>query len=78
MLVQAAGTARAVDAAGDQAGALQHLQVTLDGGLRHVKRFGQLHDRGFAKGQPRQDGAAGGVGQGEEGGVEGLHNSLFI
>jgi hypothetical protein len=53
-----------------QAGPLQHPQVLRDCRQRHVERLGQLGDRPVAAGQPGQDGAAGGVGDGEECGVQ--------
>ena len=41
-----------------------------DGGHRHLMRLGQLHHRRVALRQPRQDRAAGAVGEGAERGVE--------
>ena len=49
---------------------LQNLQMLGDGGKAHGERFRQLLHRRFAAGEPRQDGAAGGIGEGGEGGVE--------
>ena len=59
-----------VAAAGDQAGALEHLQVLRDGRLAHVERLGELVHGRLAEGQPREDRAARGVGQCEEGRVQ--------
>ena len=58
-------------AARDQAGALQHLEMLGDRRQAHGEGLGQFRHRGLAQRQPRQDGAAGGIGEGGEGGVEG-------
>ena len=70
-----AGAALGVLAAVDQAGAFQHLQVFGNRRLAHGEGLGQFVHRGFPRSQPGQDGAAGGVGEGEEGCVEvlGVH-----
>src|SRR5690606_28002211 len=47
-----------VDAHGDEAGALEHFQMLGDGGLAQFERFGEFGHGGFARRQPRQDGAA--------------------
>jgi hypothetical protein len=44
-----------------------------DGGLAHGERFGQLGNGGLAEGEPREDGAAGRVGESGEGSVEVRH-----
>jgi hypothetical protein len=63
-----------VDAAGDlaleQSGGLQHTQMLGDGGERNIEGRGELGDGGLALRQARENGAAGGIGQGPEGGVE--------
>lgn len=69
---EAAGTALAVAAAGNESGALENAKVFGDGGLAHGKRFCEFEDAGFAAGKAGQDGAAGGIGEGGEGGVEAI------
>ena len=59
-----------IDVRRDEAGALEHLQVPGDRWLAHLERLGQFRHGGLPRGQPRQDGAARGVGQGGEGEVE--------
>jgi hypothetical protein len=59
-----------VAAAGDQAGAFQHLEVLRDGGLAHREGLGQLRHRRIAGGKPREDGPPRGVGERRERGVE--------
>ncbi len=54
-----------------QAGLYQHAQVLLHSRQGHAVRPGQFAEGEFAAGQLRQDGAAGGVSQGAEGGVKG-------
>jgi len=44
-----------IAAPGDQAGALEHVEVFGDRGLAHVERLGELHHRGFATGQRDED-----------------------
>ena len=61
----------AIDGAGQQAGGFEDAQMFGNGGERDLKRFGELRDGGLAAGQAGQDGAAGGVGEGAESGVEG-------
>ena len=61
----------AIDGAGQQAGGFEDAKMFGNGGERDLKRFGELRDGGLATGQAGQDGAAGGVGEGTEGGVEG-------
>jgi hypothetical protein len=52
-------------------GALEHADVLRDGGERHRESRGELADGAVAGGEAREDVAAGGVGEGGEGGVEG-------
>jgi hypothetical protein len=69
-LGQAAWALGAVDSLDNEARFFEHLQVLGDGGLRHLERLCQFHDRGFSAGETRQDGAPGGVGEGGEGRVQ--------
>ena len=66
--------------AGNEPGLLEHLEVAGDGRLRDAEGRGQLGDRGVTLGQPGQDGAAGGIGEGAEDDAEliteTLHNHL--
>ena len=59
-----------IPAPGDQACLLEHLEMLGYGRLAHFEGFGQVHDRNITLGrQPRQNGPAGGVGQGMKSGV---------
>jgi len=60
----------AVDFADKKAGGFENTQMFRDRRQRHGKGRGQSLDGGFTPGEARQDGAAGGVGEGAEGGVE--------
>jgi hypothetical protein len=60
-----------VDGAGQQAGGFEDAKVFGNGGERDLKRFGELRDGGLAASQAGEDGAAGGVGESAESGVEG-------
>ena len=73
---QAAGAGGAVDAGFDQSRFLQHLQVAADRGLADGKRAGEVLHRRLALRQPRDDGAAGRVGEGGEGLVEDGHGRI--
>src|SRR5690242_12634871 len=53
--------------AGNETRALEDLEVLRDGGPAHRERLGELADRTLTGGQPREDGSAGGVGEGGEG-----------
>jgi hypothetical protein len=49
--------------------------------LAHLERLGELRHCGLPRRQPRQDGAAGGVGQSGEGQIEAfraLHKRLLL
>src|SRR5262249_46292013 len=48
----------------DQTCRFQHLQMTRNGGLAHLKRPGELGHAGFAHREPGEDRAACGIGQG--------------
>jgi hypothetical protein len=70
--LEAAGAALGVLAAGDEAGAFEDFEVLGDGRLGHGERLGEFVDGGLAGGEAGEDGAASGVGEGGEGGVEAL------
>jgi hypothetical protein len=53
-----------------EARTLEHNEVLADGRQRHGERAGELAHRGLAPRQPGDDGAAGGVGEGTEDGIE--------
>jgi hypothetical protein len=53
-----------------EAGAPEHLQVFRNRRERHVERPRQVADSRFTGGEPRQNGASGGIGEGGEGAVE--------
>ena len=72
---QAAGAGGAFDAGFDQSRLLKHLQVAADRGLADGKRAGEVLHRRLTLRQPRDDGAAGGVGQGGEGLIESGHQN---
>src|ERR1700756_3191525 len=67
---ETAGTPLRVAAAGDEAGALEHLEVLRDGGEAHRERLGELGNRGYARREARQDGPARRIGERGEGGAE--------
>src|SRR5438270_6284052 len=67
---EAAGSPLRASALGDQAGALQHLQVFADTREAEVERLGQFRDRCLALGETCQDRSPGGVGEGCERGAE--------
>ena len=58
------------DAPAHQPGALEEADVLGDGVERHVERRRQLGDARFAHGEPLEDGAAGLVGQRDQGVVQ--------
>jgi hypothetical protein len=60
----------AVDFALQKSRGFENTQVLGNGRQGDVEGFRQFRDRGFALGQARQDGAAGGIGERAEGGVE--------
>jgi hypothetical protein len=67
---QAAAVEAAVDFAAEQAGGLQHAEVLGDSRERDVEGRGELGDGGSALGEARENGAARGIGESAEGGVE--------
>jgi hypothetical protein len=64
-----------VEAAGDvtaeEAGGFEDSKVFGDGGKGHGEGRSECGDGGCALGEAGEDGAAGGVGEGREGGVQG-------
>ena len=80
--LEAAGTPLGVAGAGDEAGVLKDFQVLGDCGESHLERGGEVGDGGFAAGEAGEDGAARGIGEGGEGGVElgggGLHYTEWL
>src|SRR5262245_61567 len=56
--LQPARTPLRLAAAGDQSGALEHLQVLRDRRHAHVERLGELGDGRLARREPRENGAA--------------------
>src|SRR5882724_1304902 len=61
--LQPARTPLRLAAALDEPGALEHLQVLGDGGQAHVEGLGDLHHRGLARGEAREDRSPGGIGE---------------
>jgi hypothetical protein len=60
----------AVDFTAKQARGFEDAEMFGDGGERDVEGSGEFGDSGFALGKTCEDGAAGGVGEGAENGVE--------
>ena len=67
---QAAVMNAAIDFATQQAGGFQYAQVFGNRWKGNVEWFGEFADRGFAMCEAREDSAAGGIGEGAEGGVK--------
>src|SRR2546427_4754320 len=59
-------------AALDQARALQHLEMFRNGGKADLEGLGQFQDRGFARGEAREDRPPRGIGEGGKGGAEAI------
>src|SRR5262245_48061564 len=76
--LEPAGPPLRLTTAGDQAGALQHLEVLGDGGQAHREGRGQLHDRDLTRGEAGEDRAPGGVGEGGEGGAEAIGRHALV
>jgi len=76
--LEAAWPALCVAAAGNQAGALEDLEVLGDGGLADGEGCGELGDGGLTGGEASEDGAPGGIGEGGEGGVEAIGGHVSI
>ena len=68
--LELAGTPLGMAGAGDEAGMLEDFQVLGDCGESHLERGGEVGDGGFAAGEAGEDGAARGIGEGGECGVE--------
>jgi hypothetical protein len=64
--------------AGHQAGLLEYLDVSGDGLLGDGEGSGQVVDGGVAAGEAGDDGPTDGVGQGEEGAVEGVRVGVGV
>ena len=64
------GPAGAGGGARHETGALEDLQVLADRRLADLEGCGELVHRSFPLHQPREDGATGGGGEGDEGGIE--------
>ena len=58
---------------GDQARVAELGEVLGDGRLRHIEAGSELFDGMVGSGEEIEDGAAGGVGDGAEDGVGGMH-----
>jgi hypothetical protein len=67
---ETAAVRAAVDFAPEQAGGFQNAQVFRNCGKRDPERRGEFGDGGFAESEAGEDGAAGRIGEGAEGGVE--------
>ena len=65
-----AGTPLRLAALADEARALQHFEMFGDRRQAHVERLGELGDRRSRRCEPRQDGAARGIGERRERGAE--------
>ena len=74
VLERVGGEAAAVDATFDfaleQAGGFEDAEMLGDGRQGHLEGSGKGLDRGFALGEASEDGAARGVGESAEGGIE--------
>jgi len=55
----------------DETGLLENADVFHHSGKRHSVRAGEIGQGGLAEHKGSEDGAAGGVGEGAEGGIEG-------
>ena len=65
-------------AAADQPGPLEHAQVLRDGGAADPERRRQLLHRRGAVREAHQDGAPRGVGEGGEGGAQGVAGGAHV
>jgi hypothetical protein len=68
--VEAAAVDATIDFAAEQAGGFQDAEMLGDGGEGNGEGCGEGVDGGFALGKASEDGAAGGIGESAEGGVE--------
>jgi hypothetical protein len=64
----------------DEPGAFEHVDVARHRGQREIEGRGQLADGRVTLGEPREDGAARGVGEGREHGIERFlgHRILYL
>jgi hypothetical protein len=69
--VETAAMNAAIDFAAQQASGFKNAKMFGDGGERHLKRLGEFGDFGLALREASEDGAASGIGESAEGGVEG-------
>src|SRR5579859_3741154 len=76
--LQPAGSPLGFPRARDQARAFERLEVLGNGGHAHLEGLGQLRDGSLAGDQASQNRAAGRVGQGGEGGAEGVRRHLYL
>ena len=67
---QPAAVYAAVDFALQETGSFENPEMLGNRRQRHFERFGQLRNHGFAPRQPGQDGAARGIGERSERGIE--------
>src|SRR5262249_44914614 len=58
--------------AGDQTGALEHLEMLRNGRKAHRERVGQLRDRCLARGEARKDRTPSGIGEGGGSGAQAI------
>jgi hypothetical protein len=68
---QPAAVHATVDLAIKEAGGLQYAHMLRDGWQRNAERFSKLCDHGLTLCEAGQDGAAGGIGERTEGGIQG-------
>ena len=71
---EAATVNAAIDFAAKQAGRFEDAEVLRDGGKGHGERRGKALNGGFTLREAGQNGAAGGISERGEGGVEVFHN----
>src|SRR5712691_2767884 len=76
--LEPAGPPLRLAAALDQACALEDLEVLGDGGKAHVEGLRQFQDRGFARGEAREDRAPCGIGEGGKGGAEAIGRHAWV
>src|ERR1700749_593147 len=76
--LQAAAPVLAIAFAFDERGFFEHLQMPRDGGKRNPEGLRQIAHGRVSGGQPRQDRAAGRVGEGGKGGVAVYHLTTML
>ena len=74
--VDAASSPLGLLPAGDQTRPFEHTQVFRDRRHAHVERLGEFGHREFAQGETSQNGSAGGVCEGGEGGAQVIDGHL--